>query len=119
MAFEDDVVAAKASGRPFRTEHSREGSRVIFLTPEELAEVAARRDPRAEHNDPILRQLAAIDAASGANRGIRELALSFGALVERLRQVHPDIPSTADNVGMIRIGQAEAQARALRAQLIQ
>lgn len=73
----------------------------------------------AAHNLPIKMQLAELDRVAGANRGIRELALSFAALCELLRARNfPEIPSTADNAGIIKIQQVEAQAIALRAQLV-
>lgn len=71
-------------------------------------------------NITIKAQLAQIDEQTlrVGVRGLRELVLGFSALIELLRaNGFPQIPSTADNQGVINVGQIEAAAAALRAQL--
>lgn len=92
----------------------------VPLTDEEVKELAERAAASAvgDFNATILAQLAAIDSASGANRGIRELALSFAALCDHLALTDQKVPVTSGNAGIVKIAQAEALAAQLRARLL-
>lgn len=92
----------------------------VPLTDEEVAELQARAAAnfKGDFNASIQAQLAAIDSAAGANRGIRELALGFAALCDHLAQTDPAVKITSDNAGIVKIAQAEAAAIQLRARLL-
>lgn len=70
-----------------------------------------------EAKESVLKSLEAIDEATGMNRGLREFILASVEMSKILRTTNPTLPDVAGNVGIVKVGEAEAAASALRKQL--
>lgn len=98
MAFEDDVAAAKASGRPFRVELSKDGGQVVYLTAREIAEAeAARAAAQAREDAEAAKQQALFSAAAAIaplpsphQRSLNDIYDRFEDVLAYLRLKHPE-----------------------------